>query len=252
MRRDLKNISQCIQIVFFWTAGTSAENEGLAVQIAESREDIQLLKESKEQAVKDKKAAETVEKQLKSLEERREQLQPIMDNVSKEIKEYGIVKMLLSEAGTLERAATYRDKKIKPLFLQIKNKVAAMAAQVKELTKEVENWKSKYQKLKQKYNGIQKELDDMRKENHKLSEEKNIMQGVSDRYDRVVRVLGIETVDAAVQQDIRNEKALEEKQRMEQMPKGSIHERLSWGIKKSEMENLQRKKNKLKNREMER
>ena len=142
------------------------------------------------------------------------------------------VKMLLPEAGTLERAATYRDKKIKPLFLQIKNKVGAMAAQVKELTKEVENWKSKYQKLKQKYNGIQKELDDMRKENHKLSEEKNIMQGVSDRYDRVVRVLGIETVDAAVQQDIRNEKALEEKQRMEQMPKGSIHERLAWGIKR--------------------
>ena len=106
--------------------------------------------------------------------------------------------------------------------------------------------------LKQKYNSIQKELDDMRKENHKLSEEKNIMQGVSDRYDRVVRVLGIETVDAAVQQDIRNEKALEEKQRMEQMPKGSIHERLAWGIKKSEMENQQRKKNKSKNREMER
>lgn len=127
-----------------------------------------------------------------------------------------------------------------------------MAAQVKELTKEVENWKSKYQKLKQKYNGIQKELDDMRKENHKLSEEKNIMQGSSDRYERVVRVLGIETVDAAVQQDIRNEKALEEKQRMEQMPKGSIHKRLAWGVKKSEMENQQRKKNKSKNREMER
>ena len=228
----------------------TAENEGLALQIVESREDVQLLKESKEQALRDKKAAEkraeTAEKQLKSLEERREQLQPIMDNVSKEIKEYGTVKMLLPEAGTLERAATYRDKKIKPLFLQIKNKVGAMAAQVKELTKEVENWKSKYQKLKQKYNGIQKELDDMRKENHKLSEEKNIMQGVPDRYDRVVRVLGIETVDAAVQQDICNEKALEEKQRMEQMPKGSIHERLAWGIKKSEMENQQRKKNKSK------
>ncbi|MFR1108478.1 MAG: hypothetical protein ACLSD8_05505 [[Ruminococcus] torques] len=67
----------------------------------------------------------------------------------------------------------------------------------------------------------------------------------------VLCVLGIETVDAAVQQDIRNEKALEEKQRMEQMPRGSIHERLAWG-KKSEMENQQRKKNKSKNREMER
>lgn len=92
----------------------------------------------------------------------------------------------------------------------------------------------------------------MRKNNQELSEEKIILQGVSDRYDRVVRVLGIETVDVAVQQDIQNEKALEEKRWMEQMPKGSIHERLAWGMKKSEMENQQCKKTKLKNREMER
>ena len=37
-------------------------------------------------------------------------------------------------------------KKIKPLFLQIKNKVAVMAAQVKELTKEVEGWKRRISK----------------------------------------------------------------------------------------------------------
>ena len=234
----------------------TAEKEELTAQIAESRVDIQILKDDKEQAIKAKQEAEqkagNVEKELKSLEDRREQLQPIMDNVSKEIKEYGTVKTLLPEAGTLERAVTYRDKKIKPLFIQLKNKVAAMAAQVKELTKEVENWKGKYQKLKQKYNGIQSELNDMRKDNQKLSEEKDILQGVSDRYDRVVRVLGIETVDAAVQQDIQNEKTLEEKRQMEQMPKGNIHERLAWGMKKSEMENQQRKKTKSKNREMER
>ena len=41
---------------------------------------------------------------------------------------------------------------MKPLFIQMKNKIAAMAAQVKELTKEVENWKNKYQKTKQAYN----------------------------------------------------------------------------------------------------
>ena len=234
----------------------TVEKEELTVQIAESRADILTLKDDKEQAIKAKREAEqkagNAEKELKSLEDRREQLQSIMDNVSKEIKEYGTVKTLLPEAGTLERAVTYRDKKIKPLFIQLKNKVAAMAAQVKELTKEVENWKGKYQKLKQKYNGIQRELNDMRKDNQKLSEEKIILQGVSDRYDRVVRVLGIETVDTAVQQDIQNEKALEEKRRMEQMPKGSIHERLAWGMKKSEMENQQRKKTKSKNREMER
>ena len=127
-----------------------------------------------------------------------------------------------------------------------------MAAQVKELTKDVENWKHKYQKTKQEYNGVQRELDDMRKENRKLSEEKEVLQGVSERYDRVVRVMGIDTVDAVIQQDIQNQKALEEKRRMEQMPKGSIRERLEWGAKKSEMGNQQLKKNKTKYRRMER
>ena len=220
----------------------TVENEGLTAQIAEARADIQLLKDGKEQAVKDKEEAE---KDLCNLEERRERLQPVMDNVSKEIKEYGTVKTLLPEAGALERAATYRDKKIKPLFTQMKNKIAAMAVQVKELTKEVEKWKHKYQETKQVYNRVQRELDTVRQEKQQL-------QDVSDRYDRVVRVLGENVVEDAVQQDIQEQKALEEKRQMEQMPKGSIHERLAWGARKSEIENQQRKKNKTKNRGMER
>ena len=234
----------------------TAENEGLIAQIAEVRADIQLLKDDEEQAVKYKeeaeKRAEKAEKDLHSLEERRERLQPVMDNVSKEIKEYGTVKAILPEAGTLERATTYRDKKIKPLFTQMKNKIAAMAAQVKELTKEVEKWKHKYQETKQAYNRVQRQLDTVCEEKQQLSEEKQQLQGVSDRYERVVRVLGENIVENAVQQDIQEQKALEEKRQMEQMPKGSIHERLAWGARKSEMENQQRKKNKTKNRGMER
>lgn len=233
----------------------TAENEGLTAQIAEVRADIKMLEEEKNQAQKDKEMAEQraekAEKELKNLEQHRGQLQPIMDSVNKELREVGTIELLLPEAGPLERAVTYRDKKIKPLFIKMKNKIAAMAAQVKELTKEVESWKNKYQKTKQAYNSVQKALDDMRKDNQKLSEEKNTLQSVSERYDRVVRVMGIDTVDAAVQQDIWNQKALEEKQRMEQIPKGSIYERLAWGAKKSEMENQQRKKNKTKNRGME-
>ena len=156
-----------------------------------------------------------------------------MDNVSKEIKEYGTVKTLLPEAGALERATTYRDKKIKPLFTQVKNKIAAMAAQVKELAEEVEKWKHKYQKTKQAYNQIQRELNTVREEKEQLFDEKQQLQDVSDRYDRVVRVLGENAVDDAVQQDIQEQKALEEKRQMEQMPTGSIHERLTWGARKS-------------------
>ena len=107
----------------------TAENEGLIAQIAETRDDIQHLKEDKAQAVKEKEDAEKrAEKAGKEVENRRERLQPVMDNVSKEIKEYGTINTFLPEAGALERAATYRDKKIKPLFIQMKNKIAAMAA----------------------------------------------------------------------------------------------------------------------------
>lgn len=51
-----------------------------------------------------------------------------------------------------------------PLFTQMKNKIAAMAAQVKELTKEVEKWKHKYQETKQAYNWVQRDLDTVREE----------------------------------------------------------------------------------------
>ena len=107
-------------------------------QIADARADIKLLEEEKIQFQKDKeiaeKRAEKAETELKKLEDRREFLQPVMDNVSKEIKEYGMIKTFLPEATALERAVTYRDKKIKPLFIEMKNKIGAMAAQVKELT----------------------------------------------------------------------------------------------------------------------
>ena len=77
------------------------------------------------------------------------------------------------------------------------------------------------------------------------------MQDVFDRYDWVVRVLGKNVVEDVVWQDIQEQKALEERRRMEQMPKGSIHERLALGIQNNEMENQQRKENKTKNKGME-
>ena len=146
----------------------TAENEGLVFQVAEARADIKLLEEEKNQLQKDKetaeKSAEKAEMELKKLEDRREFLQPVMDNVSKEIKEYGMIKTFLPEATALERAVTYRDKKIKPLFIEMKNKIGAMAAQVKELTRERDSWKSKFQKKKQEHEKTKKELAEVQKD----------------------------------------------------------------------------------------
>ena len=44
-------------------------------------------------------------------------MQPVMDNVSKEIKEYGMIKTFLPEATALERSVTYRDKRLKKTYI---------------------------------------------------------------------------------------------------------------------------------------
>ena len=233
----------------------TAENKGLTTQIAETRDNIQHLKEDKAQAVREKKdaekRAEKAERELENLENRRERLQPVMDNVSKEIKEYGTINTFLPEAGALERAATYRDKKIKPLFIQMKNKIAAMAAQVKELTRERDAWRNKFQKKKQECEETKEELQAVQQDKKELSKEKDILQDLAGRYHRIVRVLGNDMVEDIVQRDIQNQKILEEKRRMEQMPQGSIKERMAWAEEKRRMENQQRKKNRKKNRGME-
>ena len=77
----------------------------------------------------------------------------------------------------------------------MKNQIAALAGKVVELNKMVESWKNKYQKSVEECDNIQKQLDDVRKENGKLSNDNQRLQENSDRYDRVVRILGTEVVE---------------------------------------------------------
>ena len=232
----------------------TAENEGLTSRIADARADIKLLEEEKIQFQKDKetaeKRAEKAETELKKLEDRREFLQPVMDNVSKEIKEYGMIKTFLPEATALERAVTYRAKKIKPLFIEMKNAIGAMAAQVKELTRERDNWKSKFLKKKKEHENTKKELAEVQKDCQKLSGEKEILQGLADRYNRLLRILGKDMVERLVQDDIRMQAELEAKKQKEQMPK-KIGDRIQWARERSEEHNAKIKKNKAKYRGME-
>ena len=232
----------------------TVENEGLTSQIADARTDIKLLEEEKIQFQKDKETAERraekAETELKKLEDRREFLQPVMDNVSKEIKEYGMIKTFLPEATALERAVTYRDKKIKPLFIEMKNKIGAMAAQVKELTRERDKWKSKFQKKKQEHENTKKELAEVKKDYQKLSGEKEMLQRLADRYNRLLRMLGKDMAERLVQDDIRIQAELETRKQKEQMPK-KISDRIQWARERSEEHNAQIKKNKAKYRGME-
>ena len=166
----------------------TAENEGLTLQIADARADIKNLREDKEQAIQEKelaeKYAEETQKELENLAEQRAQLQPIIDNVSKELKECRKLIPELPEAGALERASTYRDKKITPLFNQMKGIIAGLAAQVQELNTEIEKWKEKYKREKQICEAVKKDLSKAQQRNQYLQEEKEELLDISEQYSR--------------------------------------------------------------------
>lgn len=132
----------------------------------------------------------------------------------------------------------------------MKNKIAAMAAQVKELTRERDNWKSKFQQKKKEYENTKKELAEVQKDNQKLSGEKEIVQGLADRYNRLLRILGKDMVERLVWDDIRMQAELEEKKRKEQIPT-KMSDCIQWAGERSEERNAQTKKNKTKYRGME-
>lgn len=95
-----------------------------------------------------------------------------------------------------------------------------------------------------------KELAEVQKDYQKLSGEKEILQGIADRYNRLLRMLGKDMVERLVQDDIRMQTELEAKKQKEQMPK-KIGDRIPWAKERSEEYNAQIKKNKAKYRGME-
>ena len=157
---------------------------------------------------------------------------------------------MLPEAGALELASTYRNKKIKPLFAKMKHYIAGLAAKVIELSREAEEWRNKYQQLKKDYDDLEKDADKVADLCNQLCDDVDKLEVISDKYNRALRIFGSDTIESAIWHDIQMEKVLEEQKRKEQMPR-KLNDRLQWGIERSREYNMQQKKNKIKHKGME-
>lgn len=226
--------------------------ENLAADVEAAESDIKALNQEKADAEKARdqvrESKEQAEKEFKHMEKQRNQLQSIINNINKELKNSGQIKLVLPEAGALELASTYRNKKIKPLFAKIKNYVAGLVAKVIELSRETEKWRDKYQQLKKDYNDLEKDADKVADLCNQLCDDVDKLEVISDKYNRALRIFGSDTIASAIWHDIQREKALEEQKRKEQVPR-KLNDRLQWGREKSQEYNMQQKKNKNKHRE---
>ncbi|GAA6410853.1 MobV family relaxase [Blautia hominis] len=228
-----------------------AESAALAGRIAENRADIQGLDEVREEAEKVAEEAversEKAERQVKVYEKELDVIKPVMESIDRELKEFrGKIEDTLPPAATLERAASYRENKAKPLFIKMKNKIAALAARLTETMQELKAVKVENKELKEDNNLLFSDCNDLFKENAGL-------KNIAFMFERVVRVLGEDKVFMAVRQDEERERMEAERNRTEQAPKKkSVRKNLERAKENVTAREAEKSKKKSKSRDMER
>ena len=166
---------------------------------------LSVLDYKKEQRAKEIAVLDTVKAEKESLvesqERRLKELAPAVKNMERLAADFSAdPEEILPEAGTLESAKSYREKKAKPLLAKI--------------VKVLRSLYLAYMELREKFNRMQGNYDHVCGENTSLRnkvtelwlENKNLRQ-ISADYTRVKRVFGPEQVEAAVEADRQREQA---------------------------------------------
>ena len=181
------------------------QNERLIGQIVEeAAEKINNLEQAVEEA---KDRADHAEKEAEKHEKRLENLKPIIDSMNAETADFKEkIEEQLPQAGTLELASSYREKKAKPLFIRMKNKIASLAVRVEQVTQKLTNAHIEIKILKREKKSLQAENSILIEKNKELQEEKAMLKSIAIMFDRVVRVMGEDTVFLAVRKDEEREK----------------------------------------------
>ena len=166
---------------------------------------LSVLDYKKEQRAKEIAALETVkaekESQVESQERRLKELAPAVKDMERLAADFSAdPEEILPEAGTLESAKSYREKKAKPLLAKI--------------VKVLRSLYRAYIDLKGKFDRLQGDYDRVREGNARLSDrlmevkmENKKLRQISADYTRVKRVFGPEQVEAAVEADRQREQA---------------------------------------------
>ena len=166
---------------------------------------LSVLDYKKEQRAKEIAVLETVkaekESQVESQERRLKELAPAVKNMERLAADFSAdPEEILPEAGTLESAKSYREKKAKPLLAKI--------------VKVLRSLYRAYIDLKGKFDRLQGDYDRVREGNARLSDrlmevkmENKKLRQISADYTRVKRVFGPEQVQAAVEADKQREQA---------------------------------------------
>lgn len=166
---------------------------------------LSVLDYKKEQRVKEIAVLETVkaekESQVESQERRLKELAPAVKNMERLAADFSAdPEEILPEAGTMESAKAYREKKAKPLLAQIVKVLRSLYLAYAELRGKFERLQGDYGRVRESNARLSDRLQEVKLENKTLRQ-------VSADYERVKRAFGPEQVETAVQEEKQREQA---------------------------------------------
>lgn len=172
--------------------------EELDVVKTEAQVEIAHLQEEKSDAQNEAKEAKA----------RLNDLAPKLKNMEKLAAQYSDdLEKILPEAGALESARAYREKKVKPLLAGIVKVLRSVYHAYLDLVSKFEQLQSSYEREINKNNTLSDRLEDVLTENR-------VLRNVAENYERVSRAYGPERITATVEAVKRQEQAEKEQKRV--------------------------------------
>ena len=186
-----------------WSQWVRSEKEQLSAVM--ERHGIEWEDKGTQQRAKEIAALETVkaekESQVESQERRLKELAPAVKNMERLAADFSAdPEEILPEAGTLESAKSYREKKAKPLLAKIVKVLRSLYRGYIDLKGKFDRLQGDYDRVREGYARLSDRLMEVKMENKKLRQ-------ISADYTRVKRVFGPEQVQAAVEADKQREQA---------------------------------------------
>lgn len=190
-----------------WSQWVRSEKEQLAVVMERHgiewedkgthEKHLSVLDYKKEQRTKEIAALETVkaekESQVEGQERRLKELAPAVKNMERLAADFSTnPEEILPEAGTLESAKSYREKKAKPLLAQIVKVLRSVYRAYIELKGKFDCLQGDYGRVCESNTRLSNRLMEVKMENKKLRQ-------ISADYTRVKRAFGPQEVETAVE-----------------------------------------------------
>ena len=177
--------------------------------------EIDALTEKKEEALEQ---ADTARERADAAAARLNELAPKLKNIEDFAREYSDdADRVLPEAGALESAKSYREKKARPFFEKLTKVLRSLYSKYLDLKHSFERLRGDYSCLQQRYASLDASFDRVQEENREL-------KAVAKDYDTLCRGYGEKKIAARV-------RAIQEQEEAERRQHRAAHHRYEIGVR---------------------